>query len=246
MNLHLDRLSYCLNNKISLIHDISFNCTAGQLYGILGPIGSGKSTLLKAIARVWEPTAGSVYWQKTNLMTLSRRQVSKIISLVPQNPSIYFDWSAYQMVAMGCYFECKQNQAAVIIQDALMQVNAWHLRNRALSQLSGGERQLIYLARAIATQAPIILLDEPTAHLDLHHQLTIWNLLTSLVAKEGKILLVATHDLTAAKRFCDHLIIIKNGICELTGESATTLTDECLKNIFGARYDDNQRYFEII
>jgi iron complex transport system ATP-binding protein len=244
MTLTIHHLTYCIDRH-PLIKNISLTFKPGILYGILGPNGSGKSTLLKTMARIWAPTKGSLLWQGEDLLQFSRIAMSRTLSLVPQNPEFYFDFNVYSMVAMGRYpHGCRSPEAHRHIEEALRQVDAWHLQHQPLSQLSGGERQRIYIARALATQAPILLLDEPTSYLDLRHQLEIWQLLRHLV-KEGKLVIVAVHDLLAAQRFCDELVILNQGHCQATGCYAEIMTPRLLQEVFGVNYNPHLGNFEL-
>lgn len=236
MTLDISRLTYCAGQR-PLIEEISLSFQAGLLYGILGPNGSGKSTLLKTLSRIWTPTKGKMVWRGQNLLQFSRKAMSRVLSLVPQNPQLYFDFDVYHMVAMGLYpHGCRSLEAHHHIEKALHQVNAWHLRNQLLSRLSGGERQRIYIARALATQAPILLLDEPTSYLDLRHQLEIWQLLRALV-KEGKLIITAVHDLLAVRRFCDQLVILNRGTCLAAGPYEEVMTPHLLRDVFGVTHE---------
>lgn len=241
MTLELHHLTYRVRQR-PLIEDVSLTFYPGILYGVLGPNGSGKSTLLKNISRVWTPTAGKLFWQGENLLRFSRLAMSQTISLVPQNPPLYFDFTPYDIVAMGRYpYGCRSPQANFKIKEALDKANAWHLRHRPLSELSGGERQRIYIARALATEASILLLDEPTSYLDIRHQLEIWRLLRAL-AKEGKIIIVAVHDLWAARRFCDELVLLNRGRCEAKGHYKEIITPSRLQTIFGVNFTESEEF----
>jgi iron complex transport system ATP-binding protein len=146
---------------------------------------------------------------------------------------------------MGRYpYGCRSPEAHAHIEEALHQVNAWHLRHQLISQLSGGERQRVYIARALATQAPILLLDEPTSYLDLRHQLEIWQLLRKLV-KRGKVIIVAVHDLLAARRYCDQLLILNQGRCQATGTYKEVMTPTLLQEIFGVVHHEDTGIFEL-
>lgn len=244
MTLKIRHFTYCLHQR-PLIQHISLTFQSGVLYGILGPNGSGKSTLLKTMARIWTPTTGQLIWKEQDLLQFSRLEMSRTLSLVPQNPQLYFDFEVYRMVAMGRYpHGCRTAEAHQKVEEALHQVNAWPLRHQLLSQLSGGERQRIYIARALATQAPILLLDEPTSYLDLRHQLDIWQLLRTLV-KEGKLVIVAVHDLLAAQRFCDELVILNQGSCQATGTYQEIMTPHLLQEIFGVSFNESSGTFEL-
>lgn len=244
MTLYVRHLTYRLQKR-TLIEDISLTFQPGILYGILGPNGSGKSTLLKTISRVWMPTVGQVIWHDQDLFKYSRRRMSQILSLVPQSPPLYFDFTVYEMVAMGRYAQGSRTpHCHQAIEEALHHVDAWHLHQRQLSQLSGGERQRVYIARALATQAPILLLDEPTSYLDLRHQLEIWQLLRVLVEK-GKLIIVALHDLCAAQRFCNQLVVLHRGRCQATGTYQTVMTPQLLQTVFGVKFKEESSFFDL-
>lgn len=223
-------LNYQLQN-VSLIHQINLTFLPGILYGVLGPNGAGKSTLLKTIAGIWAPTSGEVLWEGQAIHNRSRQEVSRLISLVFQNPASNFDFTVNEMVSMGRYLF---REDKCDIETSLRLADVWDLRNRKMCQLSGGERQRVFIARALATEAPILLLDEPTTYLDLRHQLEIWHLLQSL-SNKGKLIIVSTHDLVAANRFCDELIVLNQGKCVSRGVSQSTLTPAVMEKVFGIK-----------
>ncbi len=227
-------LSYAIDKKF-LLSDISLEFEAGYLHGILGPNGSGKSTLLKLLSGIWKPLTGSVKWNGSPLLCQDRQAISRIISLVPQQPQIAFDFLVEDIVAMGryahdrCYWQAAEEPE---IHAALTIVDAWHLRRRYVNQLSYGERQRVYIARALVTASPILLLDEPTASLDIQHQLEIWQLLQKLV-ENGKIVIVTTHDLAIAEQYCHRISVLNHGTCIGTGQFSALMTPSLLQAIFG-------------
>lgn len=237
MTLVVRNLSYRLHHA-TLIEKISATFQPGFLYGILGPNGSGKSTFLKTLSAIWTPTEGEIFWKEQDLRRFSRRELSRALTLVPQNPPLFFDFDVYHMVAMGCYAKgASSKECSKQVEDSLRQVDGWHLRDRMICQLSGGERQRIYIARALATGAPILLLDEPTSYLDLRHQLEVWELLKKLV-KQGKLVIVAVHDIVSAKRFCDQLVILQKGRCQAIGTYENVMTPQMLEDVFGVTLDE--------
>lgn len=232
MTLSLHQVSFKVPTQ-TILHNLSLEFEPGILYGILGPNGAGKSTLLKTIPHIWNPTSGEIYWNHTPLHTLSRKELSQMVSLVPQNPSLFFDIHVEQMVALGLYpLDLKGCKAQQLVEKALRNVDGWHLRHKMVSQLSGGERQRIYIARSLATQAPILLLDEPTSYLDLRHQLDIWNLLRQLTA-QGKLIIAAIHDFASARRFCDEVVILHQGECKAKGTYSQVMTLPLIEEVFG-------------
>lgn len=236
--LHITSLTYRTQRK-PLISDISLSFSPGMLYGILGPNGSGKSTLLRTIMGICQPTAGIVCWQGESLLTKNRREIGRILSLVPQGIPLYFDFTVYDVVAMGRYSLGGKNNPLnySVIEWALRQTQIWELRNQPVATLSSGERQLAYIARALATEAPVMLLDEPTANLDIKHQLDIWKLLKELAGNKNKVVIIANHDLQMTKAFCNQVAVLNQGRCIQMGSFAEIITPPVLQNIFGISPD---------
>lgn len=226
--------SYSINGK-NLIENISIVLSSGSLHAILGPNGSGKSTLLKVLAGLLKATSGSISWQGSPLPYNDRKSLCGILSLVPQAPLPMFDYLIEDIVAMGRYafekdyWKCSNT---ILVREALEAVDAWHLRSRKINQISCGERQRIYIARALVAEAPILLLDEPTANLDIRHQLEIWRLLQQL-AETGKTIAIATHDLAAAEHYCDTATLLHNGQNIDSGIYSEVITTQRLKQVFG-------------
>ncbi len=233
--LETDRLEFH-----TLIKGISLKFFPGRLYGILGPNGSGKSTFFKAMAKIWRPTSGQVYWQGEALHKMERRQISRTLSLVPQEVQIHFDFTVREVVEMGRYAQESSN--AALLEHSLKTVDAWHLADRRITHLSIGERQRIYIARALMTESPILLLDEPASNLDIKHQIEIWQLLQALAA-QGKIVIVATHDVAGVKRFCDDAAILNQGVCIAHGPTREVLSKDLLAEVFAVEEVNGQ--FEI-
>lgn len=247
--LQAKSLSYAIDNKL-LIRDININFHPGSLYGILGPNGSGKSTFLKTLTGIWKPASGFVLWNQEDLLARSRNEISRTVALVPQNPQVNFDFSVTDMVAMGRYPYRSHRQSAEkmdLLEHVLKTVDVYHLRDRSILKLSHGERKRVYIARALITESPILLLDEPASGLDIKHQIEIWLLLKRLV-QEGKIIAVTTHDLAATERYCDQVAIMHNGRCIAQGSSEEVFTHDLLEKVFGVRErsDCHSKHYDII
>ncbi len=188
---------------------------SGTLTAIIGRNGAGKSTLLKTLIGIWPTTTGEIFYNDVALSSLDRKGRSRLMAYVPQAPSPTFSFSTFEMVAMGRYCHGTTSGDRQLVEGALRAVDAWDLRDRDICELSGGERQRIYLARAIVTQAPIILLDEPTVSLDVVHQKAIWELMARQ-AKHGRTIIAATHDLSWVERVADHILQVDDGVCSAT------------------------------
>jgi len=233
--LKLDKVRYSIDEK-KILKGVSTRFDPFKIHGIVGPNGSGKSTLLKTICRVWEPQDGKVLIDDRDAGTFSRRELSRTVTLVPQNTNVGFPISVYDIVTMGRNphlgrFQLMRNRDREIIDWALEQTHSKGLKDRIVNELSGGECQLAVIARALATEAPLILLDEPTSDLDIKHALTIMDLLSDLKGK-GKTIIVSVHDLNLARRYCDTVTIIYEGDVFFAGPPDEALSRENIKKVF--------------
>ena len=241
--LRIKHLSFSFGSH-AVLKDISVNYEPGLIHGLIGPNGSGKTTLLKNICRIYEPTKGQIELCGQNCQTLGRRRLSSLVSLVPQNPKVNFPITVYGLVKMGRYPHLNRFQAITetglqVVERALCATNTEYLRSRSVTELSGGEAQLVFIARALATEADLILLDEPTASLDVGNSLAVMELLLEL-KKQGKTMLVSVHDLNQARRFCDTMTILKDGRVYYFGPAAQAFTETVLADVFQvALADDN-------
>jgi len=234
--LEIDGLHFLIGQE-KILRGISAEFEAGRIHGIIGPNGAGKSTLLKNICRIWEPHRGTVFIDRKDYKSISRKALSTIITLVPQNAAIAFPISVYDVVSMGRHphlgrFQSLTQRDREIIETALRITDTYDVRDRNINELSGGECQLAVVARALTTQAPAILLDEPTSDLDIKHALTIMELLCDLKAK-GKTILVSLHDLNLARRYCDTISIINGGELFFVGAPPEAFLEANMQKVFG-------------
>jgi len=233
--LKLDNIHFSIDEK-EILHGISSRFEPSKIHGIIGPNGSGKSTLLKNICRIWEPQTGTVFINDRDYRTISRRELSRIVTLVPQNISIAFPISVYDVVSMGRYphlgrFQPLKKRDKEVIEWALKETHTHDLKDRNINELSGGEAQLSILARALATEASLILLDEPVSELDIKHTLPIMDLLVTMKG-QGKTILVSIHDLNLARRYCDTISIIDQGEVFFAGPPSDAFSQENIKEVF--------------
>lgn len=229
--LELKDVSCRLGGK-SLLEDITLCFRPGVLYGVVGPNGSGKSTLLKTMAAIWPLCGGHVRWQDEELFSKDRREISRIVTLLPQELAVFFDYSVDEFVSMGRYPHTDNLTTSEEVVTSLKAVDALGLRGQLVQRLSRGEKQRVYLARALATQAPCLLLDEPMASLDVAHQRVCWRLLQSL-ASSGKVVIVTLHDFAAAERFCQEIVLMSRGRVTASGPFEQVVTEASLQEAFG-------------
>lgn len=207
-----------------LLSEVNARFEAGKIYGVLGLHGAGKSSLLRILSGIWTASSGDILWNGNSLLKLPRMKISKIITLIPKQHEIHFDFTVREIVEMGRYQKPKNPE---LITQALSDVGGLHLENDAFSQLSHGERQLIFLARALASECAVLILDEPTAGLDFHHQLRLWEILEEQKEK-GKVVIVSTHDLRSAQAHCDYFYLLDKGMVAAEGSFQDVIQDSIL------------------
>jgi iron complex transport system ATP-binding protein len=233
--LSVDTIHFSIDDK-KILHGISARFEPRKIHGIIGPNGSGKSTLLKNICRIWEPQSGSIVINGKDYTEIPRKELSTLVTLVPQNTTIGFPISVFDIVSMGRNphlgrFEGVREKDREIIERALQQTNIYALKDRNINELSGGEGQLAIIARALATEASLILLDEPTSELDVKHTLEIVEILYEL-REQGKTILVTIHDLNLARKFCDTISILCRGKLFYSGTPQDAFSEENMKQVF--------------
>lgn len=233
--LQIEKLDFAIGDQ-RILKDINCCFAAGGIHGLIGPNGSGKSTLLRNICRIWEPQSGRVLIDGRDYRRFPRKTLSRTVTLVQQDTHLDFSIAVSDFVAMGRHPHLKRLQwlgqhDLDIIDGALRVTGTEIFRNRLINELSGGEAQLVSLARALATEAPIVLLDEPTSALDILHKLEIMELLTSL-RDAGKTILISIHDLDLARRYCDTVTLLQQGCVHYHGMAEKGFAEQRIKEVF--------------
>lgn len=226
--------------ELVALRQVSLSLGAGELVGVVGPNGSGKSTLIRAITRLVRPLGGGIHLDGKEVGRLSQRELARWVAVVPQNPYLPDAFTVLEVALMGrtphlglLQSEGRADLAAV--RRALEQTDTWHLASRRMGELSGGERQRVVVARALAQETPLLLLDEPTAHLDMGHQAAVFDLVRQLCRTEGKGVLAAVHDLSLAGQYCDRLVMLNEGCIVGEGEPQEVLSPQLLASVYGTR-----------
>ncbi len=211
-----------------VVQDVFLTLHAGEMLGVIGPNGSGKSTLLRLLSGVLAPEAGTVTLLDQPLLSYGPRALARHIAVVPQESTIEFPFSVTEVVLMGRSphlgtFAFEGDRDLEVARTAMQRTGVAHLAGRCIHELSGGERQRVILARALAQEAAILLLDEPAAFLDLRHAVELYDLLRDLIA-EGKSVLTVLHDLNLAALYCDRVALMKGGRIVESGVPGEVIT----------------------
>ncbi len=225
----------------SVLKDITCSIDSGKILGILGPNGSGKSTLLKLLARVLRPQYGTIELLGDPLSVLSQADVARRVALVPQETLQIFPFTIAEMVLMGRFphhrgwggWHWEDSDDWRIACLAMEDLDVAHLGTRLVTDVSGGERQRAVIARALTQQPQVLLLDEPTAFLDLHHQLDIARILRRLNRERGLTVILVSHDLNLASQYCDQLMLLQHGHIVKVGSPRDILRPDLLKSVYG-------------
>ena len=233
--LEIENLSVKLGKK-EIIHQLSLSMQTNQFVGIIGANGSGKSTLLKTIYKGLVPETGSIVYNELDLLKLSPKKLAQKMSVVGQFNELSFDFSVFQMVLLGRtphkkLLESDSKEDYAIVEQALSEMGLTDYREESYLSLSGGEKQRVILARALAQQPEFLILDEPTNHLDIRYQLE----LMESVKKLNIGVLAALHDLDLAASYCDYLYAMKDGQIVAAGTPEEVLTEALIEDLYGIK-----------
>ncbi|WP_447980195.1 ABC transporter ATP-binding protein [Candidatus Nitrospira bockiana] len=222
--------------------EISFEILAGEIVGIIGPNGSGKTSLLKLLAKVLRPTTGSIQLFGTDVHVMPQHEMARLVALVPQDAPQVFPFTILETVLMGRYphrrpsplswFGWESREDIRLAQEAMAELDVLHLANRSILEVSGGERQRAIIARALAQQSQVLLLDEPTAFLDLNHQQDICRIVRRLNRERGLTVVLVSHDLNMASQYCHRLVLIDHGELYRVGTPEEVIRPELLSAVY--------------
>lgn len=199
-----------------VLKGLSFNIKKGEFVSIIGPNGSGKSTLLKTLNNLYKPNSGDILIEGKNVEDYSKRDLAKIVGFVPQDTTIDYEFTVEDIIMMGRHpykgrFQKEDKIDYKIVNDVMEMTNTLKFKDSLITEISGGERQRVIIAKALAQNPSIILLDEPTSHLDINHQIELLNLLRTLNKEKGTTIVLVIHDINLAARFSDDIILLNEG-----------------------------------
>ena len=229
-------LAFGYNNHSDVLCGIDAKVGKGEVVSIIGPNGSGKTTLLRCINKILKPKKGKIMIQGKSVKKINLRKLSRLVSYVPQKETGSFPFTVFETILMGRLPYINWNVSdddLKVVYETLHNLKLNGLRNRYIDELSGGEKQKVLIARALAQQPLVIILDEPTSNLDPKHQLQVFDLIVGLARKKGITIVCAIHDLHLAARFSDRIIMLKQGRVLADGPPRSVITPENMKEVYG-------------
>ncbi|MFQ5992673.1 MAG: ABC transporter ATP-binding protein [Nitrospiraceae bacterium] len=226
-----------------VLNGVSFEVAEGEILGIIGPNGCGKTTLLKLLTRILRPQGGAIRLFKREISQISQDMIARTAALVPQDSQQIFPYTIAEMVLMGRFphrrrgglvlgLDWEEPHDLEIADQAMNEMDIAHLSHRLIGDVSGGERQRAVIARALTQQPQVLLLDEPTAFLDLHHQLDICRTLRRLNEERGLTVMLVSHDLNLASQYCDRLLLLKEGVVYRLGTPEEVMKPDVLESVY--------------
>ena len=235
-SISINNLTFGYDKKI-IFNDLSLSFPQGGFCSILGPNGSGKTTLLKCIVGLLQPSGGEIMLYGKSLSEYKMMELAKKISYVPQYQDIVFDITVYDYVMLGrnpyqTPWQMQRIEDKEIAEEMLQKCNVWHYRDTLIQSLSGGERQRVMIARAMAQQTGILLLDEPLSNIDVTHKFEIMDILQQLNEEQKVTVLIILHDLPIAKAYSKQVLLLKEGNLLQFGDENAVLTEENIRNCF--------------
>ena len=237
VKLEMQGITLAYGDK-KVVEDVTFQVMPGEVVGLVGPNGSGKSTIIKALSRVITPYSGRVLINGRDIFQIPRIELSLLIGVVPQIPLLPSPFTAFEIVLMGRnphlgLFQYEGPKDMDIVWQAMGQTSIQCLAERRISELSGGEIQCVVIARALAQETQAILLDEPTANLDIGRQIEILDLVKSLCRENKLTVIAALHDLNLASHYCDRLFLINKGKIHAEGTPIEVINTENIEQVYG-------------
>lgn len=222
----------------SVVKSVSFEVTPRNIFGLIGPNGSGKTTLFKCMCGLLRPWDGTIKLGEEDISNISRRRLARIAAFIPQIHTVSFPYTVEEYVLMGRYpyrgrLSPFTREDHVIVDETMEMLQIDHVKTQHIQHLSGGEMQRVFLACGLVQRPEILLMDEPTTHLDIGHQIRLLNMLRDLSRETGLTVLITLHDLNMAGLYCTSLALLDNGVIHARGTADEVLTRENIEHVYG-------------
>ncbi len=221
-----------------VLNEFNLKVEQNEIVGIIGPNGSGKTTVIKLLSRVLYPESGYITLLGRNIASMKQKEIAKIVAVVPQGTSVAFPFTVREIVLMGrsphlSLLQIERELDLKIVDHSMALTDSLEIADRNIDELSGGEQQRVIIARALSQEPKILLLDEPTSHLDINHQVEIYDLIKRLNSEKGLTVIIVSHDLNMASEYCDRLVLMKNGRIYKDGIPKEVITESNIRDVYG-------------
>ena len=238
VNLEVEKITLAYGQQ-SIIKDLSFQLHAGELLGLVGPNGCGKTSIIKSLSRILTPRSGRILLDSKELTFISHNELARLIGVVPQNPYLPETFTVFEVVILGRnpylgLFSKETARDIAVVWQAMERTDITHLAKKRIGELSGGEKQRVTIARVLAQEPHVILMDEPTANLDIAQQIDILDLIAGMCRDQNIAGLIAIHDLNIAAQYCTRIIMLKDGKVYVEGSPGDVITAENVREVFDA------------
>jgi len=235
-SINVKNLNFSYDQK-RILDSISLEMKSGVFSGIIGPNGSGKTTYAKLISKLLKPEENTVFVEHSDINSIKIAELAKHMAMVPQASSINYDLTVYEVVLMGRTphlkrFQRESDHDFEIVKEVMEETDTWAFKDRLIHQLSGGERQRVIIARALAQEPKILILDEPVTYLDIHHQLQVMSLIKKLSTTRKMTIIMILHDLNYALTYCDHVTLLSEGKVFIHGKPSDVVTIDHIKSVY--------------
>jgi iron complex transport system ATP-binding protein len=235
--LVIEKLFFSYEKNLDVLRNINLNIKTGEFVGIVGPNGCGKSTLINILCRVLELDKGKILIDNISFHKISQNELAKRVSVVPQESYFEFDFTALEIVLMGrlpylSRFQLEGPKDHDLAKKAMQKTKCWKFKDKYMRQLSGGEKQRVILARALVQEPKLLLLDEPTSHLDLNFQYDVLDLISDMNKKKKITIISVFHDINLASKYCSRLILMDKGKVIADGKPLDVINSENLSKIY--------------
>ena len=231
--------------SVHVLKDICIELTTSEMLGVVGPNGAGKSTLIRCIDRILKPQHGSILLDGQNIRELHQIELARKIGYIPQSTAQVFPATVFDTVLMGrrphLGWRSSEKDTEMVLE-MLQMLNIEEFAMRDINELSGGQQQKVFIARALTQEPEVLLLDEPTSNLDIRHQLEVMDIIKNIVREKGISAIMAIHDLNLASRYADRIVMLNGGVIFSTGDPVSVLTPESIKHVYGVEAEVNNNH----
>jgi len=237
MDVQVDNIAFSYSDN-DILKGVTFSVKSGEMVALLGPNGSGKTTLLKNMSKILAPKTGIISLGENSIENFCAKELAQELAVIPQSFDTTFSFTVEEIVMMGRspHIERGKNETATdlsIVEESMRATNVWQFRNKLFMNISGGEKQRAIIARALAQEPKILLLDEPTSNLDINHQVEILTTIRKLAEDRNLTVVAAFHDLNLAAKYFDKLVILSKGKVKAIGEPKDVLSADLIKGVYG-------------